>query len=141
MKYSWGIIFIFMCGCSNSEEIKITSANIVIKDDMPQLKICFNRNVLLSENFITDVKVITKNGFTFGRSDMSITGSSNAEGSCIFESPYFFLRNTRDEDFRKKFDENVKPNNIRSIEIKLGSIPVNLSYSEEYKITEYKKVF
>lgn len=141
MKHYWGILFIFICGCSNSEETKITFANIVIKDDMPQLKICFNRKILPSESFISDVKVITKNGFIFGRSDMSITGSSNAEGSCLFEPPYFFLRNTRDEDFRKKFHENVKPNNIRSIEIKLGSIPVNLSYSEEYKIMEYKIIF
>lgn len=141
MKYFWGILFILICSCTTAKEIKITSANIVLKDDMPQLKLCFNRKLLTSESFISDVKVITKNRFTFGRSDMYVTGSSNAEGNCIFEPPYFFLRNTRDEDFRKKFDENVKPNNIRSIEIKLGSIPVNLSYSEEYKIAEYKKVF
>lgn len=141
MKYCWGIFFIFICGCTTADEKKITSANIVLKDDMPQLKICFNRNLLSGESFISDVKVITKNDFTFGRSDMYITGASDSEDNCIFEQPYFFLRNTRDEDFRKKFDKNVKPNNIRSIEIKLGSIPVNLTYSEEYKITEYKKVF
>mgnify|MGYP000900591059 CR=1 FL=1 len=141
MKYYWGVFFIFIYGCTTADETKITSANIVLKDDMPQLKICFNRKLLSGESFISDVKVITKNDFTFGRSDMYVTGSSNAEGNCIFEQPYFFLRNNRDDDFRKKFDENMKPNNIRSIELKLGSTPVDLSYSDKYKISEYKKIF
>ncbi|MCS3527851.1 hypothetical protein [Acinetobacter johnsonii] len=141
MKYYCGIFFIFISGCTTADETKIASANIVLKDEMPQLKICFNRKLLSGENFISDVKVITKNDFTFGRSDMYVTGASNTEGNCIFEPPYFFLRNTRDEDLRKKFMDNMKPNNIRSIEIKLGSNPVDLSYSDKYKISEYKKVF
>lgn len=141
MKYNWGVICLLICGCTNAKEPRITEANVVIKDDMPQLKVCFDRKLLLDEKFITYTKVSTKNGFTFGRSDMYLTGSRNAKENCIFEPPYFFLRNSRDENMRKIFMENMKPNNILSIEIKLGITSVNLNYSEKYKISEYKKVF
>lgn len=50
-------------GCSNSNsDLKIHSADIVIKDDLPQLEICFNKEIGLDKNFIIDIRVRTKDG-------------------------------------------------------------------------------
>ncbi|MBJ9425923.1 hypothetical protein [Acinetobacter seifertii] len=130
-------------GCSRSEsEIKIVNADVVVRDDLPQLKICFNKVLTLDKKFISDIKVTTKDGQTFGRNDMYVGSDSyNTEGKCIFEPPYTFLRNSRDEDLRAKFDKSMKPNNIASINIKLGTQAVQFVYSDDWKLTEYKKTF
>ncbi|MCQ1073302.1 hypothetical protein NNO96_13925 [Acinetobacter baumannii] len=130
-------------GCSRSEsEIKIVNADVVVRDDLPQLKICFNKELTLDKKFISDIKVTTKDGQTFGRNDMYVGSDSyNTEGKCIFEPPYTFLRNSRDEDLRAKFDKSMKPNNIASINIKLGTQAVQFVYSDDWKLTEYKKTF
>lgn len=130
-------------GCSNSEaDLKIVSADIVIKDHLPQLEVCFNKKLGLDKNFISDIKVITKDGQTFGRSDMYVgSNSRNTEGKCIFEPPYIFLRNNRDQELRANFEKSMKPENIAVIEIKLGTQPVQFNYSEDYKLMEYKKTF
>lgn len=130
-------------GCSNSNsDLKIDSADIVIKDDLPQLEICFNKEIGLDKNFISDIRVRTKDGQTFGRSDMYVgSNTHNTEGKCIFEPPYIFLRNSRDEGLRAKFEKSMKPDNIAEIEIKLGTQAVQFNYTEEFKLTEYKKTF
>lgn len=130
-------------GCSRSEsEIKIVNADVVVRDDLPQLKICFNKELTLDKKFISDIKVTTKDGQTFGRNDMYVGSDSyNTEGKCIFEPPYTFLRNSRDEDLHAKFDKSMKPNNIASINIKLGTQAVQFVYSDDWKLTEYKKTF
>ncbi|MBE2174126.1 hypothetical protein IIQ44_19750 [Acinetobacter oleivorans] len=130
-------------GCSNSNsDLKIDSADIVIKDDLPQLEICFNKEIGLDKNFISDIRVRTKDGQTFRRSDMYVgSNSRNTEGKCIFEPPYIFLRNSRDEVLRAKFEKSVKPDNIAEIEIKLGTQAIQTNYSDEFKLTEFKKTF
>ncbi|WPP87178.1 hypothetical protein [Acinetobacter pittii] len=130
-------------GCSNPEaDLKIVSADIVIKDHLPQLEVCFNKELGLDKNFISDIKVITKDGQTFGRSDMYVgSNSRNTEGKCIFEPPYIFLRNSRDQELRANFEKSMKPENIAVIEIKLGTQAVQFNYSEDYKLMEYKKKF
>ena len=137
------LISIGLMGCSTKEsDLKIIDANIIVKDEIPQLKVCFNRNLEKEESYISDVKVKTKDGCTFGRSDMSLgSNSNNTDGNCIFEMPYFFMRNTRDEVLRGNFKKSMKPSNIKSIHIKLGEIQVNLDYSDKYKLTEYVKNF
>lgn len=129
--------------CSNSEsDLKIDSADIVIKDDLPQLEICFNNELGLDKNFISHIRVKTKDGQTFGRSDMYIgSNSRNTEGKCIFEPPYIFLRNSSDQVLRESFEKSMKPDNITEIEIKLGTQAVQFNYSDEFKLTEYKKTF
>lgn len=130
-------------GCSNSNyDLTIVSADIVIKDDLPQLEICFNKEIGLDTNFISDIKVTTKDGQTFGRSDMYVgSNSNNTEGKCIFEPPYIFLRNSSDQELRAKFKQSMKPDNITKIEIKLGTQVVQTNYSDEFKLAEYKKTF
>ncbi|WP_336040643.1 hypothetical protein [Acinetobacter calcoaceticus] len=130
-------------GCSNSNsDLKIVSADIVIKDDLPQLEICFNKEIGQDKNFISDIRVRTKDGQTFGRSDMYVgSNSSNTEGKCISEPPYIFLRNSRDQVLRAKFEKSMKPDNIAEIEIKLGTQAVQFVYSDDWKLTEYKKKF
>lgn len=130
-------------GCSNSNsDLKIDSADIVIKDDLPQLEICFNKEIGLDKNFISDIRVRTKDGQTFGRSDMYVCSNPrNTEGKCIFEPPYIFLRNSRDEVLRAKFEKSMKPDNIAEIEIKLGTQAVQFNYSDEFKLAEFKKTF
>lgn len=93
-----------LIGCSNSNsDLKIVSADIVIKDNLPQLEICFNKEIGLDKNFISDIRVKTKDGQTFGRSDMYVgSNSRNTEGKCIFEPPYIFLRNSDDQVLRAK---------------------------------------
>lgn len=132
-----------LIGCSNSNsDLKIDSADIVIKDDLPQLEICFNKELGLDKNFISDIRVRTKDGQTFGRSDMYVgSNSRNTEGKCIFEPPYIFLRNSRDQALREQFEKSMKPDNIAEIEIKLGTQAINSNYSDDYKILEYKKTF
>ena len=138
-----GCISLIIMGCSNKDtDLTIISADIVSRDDMPQLKVCFNRPLEKEERYISDTKVKTKDGFIFGRSDMYIgAGSDNVDGSCIYEMPYFFMRNNRDEEQWTNFKKSMKPNNIDSINIKLGSVQVNLSYSDEYKLAEYYKKY
>lgn len=130
-------------GCSNSEtDLKIVNADIVVRDDVTQLKICFNKELTLDKKFISDIKVTTKDGQTFGRNDKYVGSDSyNTEGKCIFEPPYTFLRNSRDDELRVKFDKSMKPNNIAEIEIKLGTQAVQFVYSDDWKLTEYKKTF
>ncbi|MEO4184614.1 hypothetical protein ABH305_01975 [Acinetobacter pittii] len=130
-------------GCSNSNsDLKIDSADIVIKDDLPQLEICFNKEIGLDKNFISDIQVRTKDGQTFGRSDMYVgSNSRNTEDKCIFEPPYIFLRNSRDEVLGAKFAKSMKPDNIAEIEIKLGTQAVQFNYSDEFKLAEFKKKF
>ena len=130
-------------GCSNSNsDLKIHSADIVIKNDLRQLEICFNKEIGLDKNFISDIRVRTKDGQTFGRSDMYVSSNSrNTEGKCIFEPPYIFLRNSKDQELRAKFEKSIKPENIAIIEVKLGTQAVQFNYSEDYKLTEYKKTF
>ncbi|HFE9651816.1 hypothetical protein OHW45_04565 [Acinetobacter baumannii] len=130
-------------GCSNSNsDLKIDSADIVIKDDLPQLEICFNKEIGLDKNFISDIRVRTKDGQTFGRSDMYVgSNSQNTEGNCIFEPPYIFLRNSSDQALRAKFEKSMKPDNIAEIEIKLGTQAVKSNYSDDFKLTEFKKIF
>ncbi|OTU41286.1 hypothetical protein CAT37_18200 [Acinetobacter pittii] len=130
-------------GCSNSNsDLKIDSANIVIKDDLPQLEICFNKEIGLDKNFISDIRVRTKDGQTFGRSDMYVgSNSHNTEGKCIFEPPYIFFRNSSDQALRAKFEKSMKPDNITEIEIKLGTQPIQNNYSDEFKLAEFKKAF
>lgn len=130
-------------GCSNSNsDLKIDSADIVIKDDLPHLEICFNKEIGLDKNFISDIRVRTKDGQTFGRSDMYVgSNSRNTEGKCIFEPPYIFLRNNRDQALRAKFEKSMKPDNIAEIEIKLGTQAVQFNYSDDFKLTEFKKIF
>lgn len=132
-----------LISCSSSEsEIKIVNADVVVRDDLPQLKICFNKELTLDKKFISDIKVTTKDGQTFGRNDMYVGSDSyNTEGKCIFEPPYTFLRNSRDDELRAKFDKSMKPNNIAEIEIKLGTQAVQFYYSDDWKLTEYKKTF
>lgn len=136
-------ISLVQIGCSNKDnDLTITSADIVSKDDMSQLKVCFNRPLEKEERYISDTKVKTKDDFIFGRSDMYIgAGSNNVDGNCVYEPPYFFMRNSRNEEQWDNFKKSMKPNNIDSINIKLGSIQVNLSYSDEYKLTEYYKKY
>lgn len=130
-------------GYSNPEaDLKIVSADIVIKDHLPQIEVCFNKELGLDKNFISDIKVITKDGQTFSRSDMYVgSNSRNTEGKCIFEPPYIFLRNSRDQELRANFEKSMKPENIAVIEIKLGTQAVQFNYSEDYKLMEYKKKF
>ncbi|WP_284087343.1 hypothetical protein [Acinetobacter nosocomialis] len=130
-------------GCRNSNsDLKIDSADIVIKDDLPQLEICFNKEIGLDKNFISDIRVRTKDGQTFGRSDMYVgSNSRNTEGKCIFEPPYIFLRNSSDQAIRAKFEKSMKPDNITEIEIKLGTQPIQNNYSDEFKLAEFKKKF
>ncbi|MDC4608073.1 hypothetical protein NQ788_06365 [Acinetobacter baumannii] len=130
-------------GCSNSNsDLKIVSADIVIKDDLPQLEICFNNEIGLDKNFISDIRVRTKDGQTFGRSDIYVgSNSRNTEGKCIFEPPYIFLRNNSDQVLLTKFEKSMKPDNISQIEIKLGTQAVQFVYSDAWKLTEYKKTF
>ncbi len=130
-------------GCSKTNSVlKIDSADIVIKDNLPQLEICFNKEIGLDRNFISDIRVRTKDGQTFGRSDMYVgSNSRNTEGKCIFEPPYIFLRNSDDQVLRAKFENSMKPDNIADIEIKLGTQAVNYNYSDDFKILNYKKTF
>lgn len=130
-------------GCSNSNtDLKIDSADIVIKDDLPQLEICFNKEIGLDKNFISDIRVRTNDGQTFGRSDMYVgSNAQNTEGNCIFEPPYIFLRNSSDQALRAKFEKSMKPDNIAEIEIKLGTQAVKSNYSDDFKLTEFKKTF
>lgn len=138
-----GCILLVITGCSNKEDdLKIVSADIVLRDDMSQLKVCFNRALENEERYISDTKVKTKDGFIFGRSDMYIGESSNnVDGNCVYETPYFFMRNTRDNRHWSNFKKSMKPNNIDSISIKLGSVQVQLSYSDDYKLAEYYKKY
>lgn len=138
-----GLLIISISACSNPDEsLKIVDANVVLKDEMPQLKICFNRPLEAYKTYISDIKVKTKDGFTFGRSDMYV---GNYDGKtkelCVFEVPYTLLRNTRDTQIRENFNQSYKPNNIANISIKLGTQQVQLSYSEDYKLTEFNKSF
>ncbi|WP_134817641.1 hypothetical protein [Acinetobacter calcoaceticus] len=130
-------------GCSSSNsDLKIVSADIVIKDDLPQLEICFNKEIGLDKNFISYIRVKTKDGQTFGRSDMYVgSNSRNTEGKCIFEPPYIFLRNSDDQVLRAKFKKSMKPDNITEIEIKLGTQAIKTNYSDEFKLAEFKKTF
>lgn len=130
-------------GCRNSNsDLKIDSADIVIKDDLPQLEICFNKEIGLDKNFISDIRVRTKDGHTFGRSDMYIgSNSRNTEGKCIYEPPYIFLRNSSDQAIRAKFEKSMKPDNITEIEIKLGTQAIQNNYSDEFKLAEFKRAF
>lgn len=133
--------FVLLLGCSDpNQDLKILSAEVVEHKGMPQLKVCFNRN--FDKGFISDVKVTTKDGYTFGRSDMVMSFASTlTDDVCLYESPYFFLRNTRDDSLRQQFLESMKPENIKKINIKLGSIPVNLMYSDEYALTSYTRTY
>lgn len=136
-------ISLVLIGCSNKDsDLTIISADIVSKDDMSQLKVCFNRPLEKEERYISDTKVKTKDGFIFGRSDMYIgAGSNNVDGHCVYEPPYFFMRNSRNEEQLNNFKKSMKPNNIDSINIKLGSVQVSLNYSDEYKLAEYYKKY
>lgn len=138
-----GCISLVLVGCFSKEaDLSIISADIVSRDEMSQLKVCFNRALEKEESYISDTKVKTKDGFVFGRSDMYIgAGSDNVEGNCVYEVPYFFMRNTRDEGQWANFKKSMKPNNIDSISIKLGSVRVNFSYSDEYKFAEYYRKY
>ncbi|MFX7112068.1 hypothetical protein ABTI33_10040 [Acinetobacter baumannii] len=42
---------------------------------------------------------------------------------------------------REKFAKSMKPDNIAEIEIKLGTQAVQFNYSDEFKLTEFKKTF
>ncbi|WP_396235239.1 hypothetical protein [Acinetobacter baumannii] len=130
-------------GCSKiNSDLKIDSADIVIKDDLPQLEICFNKEIGQDKTFISDIRVRTKDGQTFGRSDMYVgSNSRNIEGKCIFEPPYIFLRNSGDQVLRAKFEKSMKPDNIANIKIKLGTQAVNYNYSDDFKLLDYKKTF
>lgn len=130
-------------GCSNPDaDLKIVSADIATKDDLPQLEVCFNKELGLDKNFISDIKVTTKDGQNFGRNDMYIgSNSRNTEGKCIFEPPYIFLRNSSDQELRAKFKKSMKPENIAVIEVRLGTQAVNSNYTDAFKLTEYKKMF
>lgn len=138
--YIAAIVSFVLVGCTEpNKDLKIISADIVDSDDMPVLKICFNYKPEAKDSFISSVRVKTKDGFVFGRDDMYTAPLD--QDLCSTEKPYFFLRNTRDEQYREQFVKSMKPNNIQSIIIKLGTQHVNFAYSEDWHLTSYEKSF